>query len=852
MDVERDLFHTNKGCRVCHQLFTDHMLPCSHLPLDATVYQPITVERVNEAKCGHPIAAFNTKRAVMPPSDENDITLPIAAIVPSEMVPFTLGNGSFLTDEVGPLSIKHFLWSTKAWTPEDTFHSLKCLIDTGAHLNCIRNDIVSKLGLKIKHLVKPLSVTLAFDGSSAKKPHLLSAYVKFSLLSKNSDWESRCCKALVIETLCTNFILELPFLCHNKIVIDCDAGTVIHKPSGFNLLNSETSQPCNKKHIWHAIQSSRCSILHYCKSVFEKLKIVGESRHSLCEESTPCHPASFLATIRSHIESLAFQEDLWRHEQETHLLFANIFGPVPHLNELPITDTVTTIPLKNDKSFPQRQNYTIPKHWSKAMDDIVNPRLSQGFIRPSTSQFASPSFLVSKSDPKALPHWVCDYQHINKNTIPDHYLMPKVNEILSHCACGKFFCKIDLKDSYFQTWMHLNDIHKTAVSTPRGLYKWTVMPMGLHNAPAIQQWWLESALCDLLRDICHCFLDDIIGWSGSLADHIKNVHKLLLALHKAGVFINPEKTTLFATEIEFLGHHISDHNIEACEKKASRILDWPVPTITTETHQFLGLVRYLQNFLPKLSVHCRVLEKLMQKKYNQNFPTWTALHQDSFDTIKHLVASRECLTVIDQDKMPKNKIFFTTDASNLASGAVLSFGPTWESACPVAYDSCSFKNAELNYPVHEKELLAVVCALKKWRYKLIGVPFLVYTDHKMLLNFNTQPDLSHRQAWWMELMSSYNCWFVYIKGKDNTVADALSCLPSLSCSTSELADAAASHPYNSSSLGNPVLSCPDGNNPMSTIASLTIQLPAPKSLSLPHVIRLDSGAADCSPAQSTS
>src|SRR5258705_9262959 len=126
----------------------------------------------------------------------------VAAVVPSESVPFTLGNGSFSTDEVGPLSVTHFLWSAKAWAPDDTFIALSCLLDTGAHLNCIRKDLVIKLGLKVKLLAKPLSVTLAFNGSSAKHPHLLSDYVEFSLLSKNSDWQSRRCKALVIENLC--------------------------------------------------------------------------------------------------------------------------------------------------------------------------------------------------------------------------------------------------------------------------------------------------------------------------------------------------------------------------------------------------------------------------------------------------------------------------------------------------------------------------------------------------------------------------------------------------------------------------------------------------------------------------
>ena len=84
------------------------------------------------------------------------------------------------------------------------------------------------------------------------------------------------------------------------------------------------------------------------------------------------------------------------------------------------------------------------------------------------------------------------------------------------------------------------------------------------------------------------------------------------------------------------------------------------------------------------------------------------------------------------------KIFVTTDASERATGAVLSFGKTWESARPVAFESMTLKGAELNYPVHEKELLAILRALRKWKVDLMGSEFLVYTDHKTLLNFNTQ------------------------------------------------------------------------------------------------------------------
>ena len=144
--------------------------------------------------------------------------------------------------------------------------------------------------------------------------------------------------------------------------------------------------------------------------------------------------------------------------------------------------------------------------------------------------------------------------------------------------------------------------------------------------------------------------------------------------------------------------------------------------------------------------------------------------------------------------LPECKIFVTTDASDKCSGAVLSFRKSWSSARPVAFDSMTFKGAELNYPVHEKELLAIIRALKKWRIDLLGSPFFIYTDHKTLKNFNTQKDLSRRQARWMELMSQYDAKIVYITGDDNSVADALSRLP---CEeTTDTAERSAQHPYN--------------------------------------------------------
>lgn len=249
------------------------------------------------------------------------------------------------------------------------------------------------------------------------------------------------------------------------------------------------------------------------------------------------------------------------------------------------------------------------------------------------------------------------------------------------------------------------------------------------------------------------------------------------ALRDARLYCNSKKCKFYQTELDFLGHHISERGIEANSSKVDRVLQWPVPKSATDVRAFLGLVRYIAIFLPKLADHTVILTPLTTKESRKDFPTWNAAHQLAFEAIKALVVSADCLTTIDHINPRDNKIFVTCDGSDWRTGATLSFGPTWETARPVAFDSMQLKGAEKNYPVHEKELLAIIRALKKWRSDLLGAEFYVYTDHRTLENFDSQKDLSRRQLRWQEFLSQYDMTITYIRGEDNTVADALSRLP---------------------------------------------------------------------------
>jgi hypothetical protein len=239
-----------------------------------------------------------------------------------------------------------------------------------------------------------------------------------------------------------------------------------------------------------------------------------------------------------------------------------------------------------------------------------------------------------------------------------------VDDILADCVKGKIWSKMDMTNSFFQTRVHPDDVHLTAVMTPIGLYEWLAMPMGLRNSPLIHQRRMTAVLRGLIGKFCHIYLDDIAIWSDTIEEHAEHIRLVLAALWNARLYCNPKKCEFFLFELDFLGHHISAHGIEAQSSKVDKILNWPTLQNTTDVHAYLGLIQYLAEFLPKLADHMCVLTPLTTKEARCNFPDWTDEHQYVFDTIKALVVSRDCLTVIDHENPGENKVFVTCDASD--------------------------------------------------------------------------------------------------------------------------------------------------------------------------------------------
>jgi hypothetical protein len=267
------------------------------------------------------------------------------------------------------------------------------------------------------------------------------------------------------------------------------------------------------------------------------------------------------------------------------------------------------------------------------------------------------------------------------------------------------------------------------------------------------------------------YLDDILIYSKSPEDHEKHLRAVLSALRQHKLYAKISKCTFGVTETEFLGHIVSDKGISTDPRKIQAVRDWPTPRTVTELRSFLGLANYYRRFVQGYSRIAGPLTSLTGKGCSW---MWGEAQDAAFQTLKQALINAHILSPPDFTKP------FTVrcDASDFAIGAVLAQGEG-DSERVVAYESRKLAPAEINYLVHEKELLSVVHSLKLWRHYLQGSQFTVITDNWAVRHVQSQPQLTRRQARWMELLQEYDFVLEHRPGATNVVLDALSRRPDL-------------------------------------------------------------------------
>jgi hypothetical protein len=429
------------------------------------------------------------------------------------------------------------------------------------------------------------------------------------------------------------------------------------------------------------------------------------------------------------------------------------------------------IPLKEGqqpRAEPMRQNS--PREL-KALKEFIDENLPRGYLRYSQSTAGYQLLFVKKKNTDKLR--VCvDYRHLNSITIKDSTSLPRIDETLDKIKGSDEVTKFDLVGAYYRLRMKEGEEWKTAFRTRYGSFEWLVMPMGLTNAPATWQRYISHLLHDLHDEGVVVYLDDVVIYTKNDPEkHQQLVKEVLRRFIDNELYVDIKKTQFHAEEVEFLGHIVGKNGVRMDPEKVAAIREWPTPQNLKDVQSFTGTCNYYRRFVKDYGKIAMPLYRFTRK--GQPFK-WDQPAEEAFRKLIQLITEEPILKPPDENK----PYIVETDASDYAMGARLCQEHNGK-RYPIAFISKKFTDTESRYPIHDKELYAIVFAKRQWRHYLEGAKHttIVYSDHKNLTYFFTTKELSGRLVRWWEELSTCDMKIVHTPGKDNGPADALSRRP---------------------------------------------------------------------------
>ncbi|GKC18636.1 putative reverse transcriptase domain-containing protein [Tanacetum coccineum] len=286
-----------------------------------------------------------------------------------------------------------------------------------------------------------------------------------------------------------------------------------------------------------------------------------------------------------------------------------------------------------------RAPYRLAPSEMKVLSEQLKELSDKGFIRPSSSPWGAPVLFVKKKDGSFRMY--IDYQELNKLTVKNRYLLPRIDDLFDQLQGSSVYSKIDLRSGYHQLRIREEDILKTAFRTRYGHYEFQVMPFGLTNSPAVFMDLINRECKPYLDKFVIIFIDDILIYSKNKQEHEEHLKLILEFLKKE----------------EFQGIHVDPAKIES-------IKDWVSPKSPTKIRQFLGLAGYYRRFIKGFSKIAKPMTKLTQLKVKFE---WGDKQETAFQLIKQKLYSAPILALLEGSE----DFFVYCDASIKGLSAVL-------------------------------------------------------------------------------------------------------------------------------------------------------------------------------------
>ena len=434
------------------------------------------------------------------------------------------------------------------------------------------------------------------------------------------------------------------------------------------------------------------------------------------------------------------------------------------------------IPLEPGARPVFRPMYRLTPAEKAEVERQVTDLLRKGYIEPSHSPWGAPVLFVPKKDGGL--RMCIDYRFLNKITVKNRYPLPRIEDLLEQLHGATVFSGLDLASGYWQIRIHDDDVDKTAFRTHLGHFQWRVLSFGLTNCPSTFQQVMNDVFRDCLGKFVVIYLDDILIYSKTAAEHEHHLRVVLQRLREHEFYCRPHKCHFNQSEIQYLGHIVGREGVKVDPRKIQAVAEWPVPQDQHQVRSFLGLANYFRRFVQGYSGLVQPLTDLLRAGVDVA-KGWNPTTQQAFEGVKHALTHAPVLVLPDFAAAQKDKPFeVIADASLTGVGAVL-----LQDGRPIAFESKKFSSAERNYDTSQRELLATIHALRVWRCCLEGLPFTLVTDHHPNTAFETQKELSPRMARWYEFLTRFSHMrWEYRPGRVN-VADPLTRMPRLAAIT---------------------------------------------------------------------
>lgn len=673
--------------------------------------------------------------------------------------------------EAGALTLSSSLSASTAVTklsgtigPRST--PVRSLVDSGATALFLDSSVAARAGIELKPSAR--AVRLA-DGTMKTASGTANATCTLRGIGATGDlsFDAEFC---VLDLNGHEAILGMPWLTHFNPSIDWRAGIfTIQRPDGHVQLarappHSEEQRESEGAAAIRSPASRRIQLS--TRSQWDKMLRKGlidlNSVEMIRIRTTPS--AEQLAALQTVATANPQNPALQRLLAEYADVMPDKLGPVDPKADSPggIEHQIELVSDAKPHAAPLRRYSPIE---DAEIRRVVEEQLTLGRMRESTSPWGSMVLLAKKKD--GTLRFCVDYRVLNNSTIKNRYALPLADDCFDRARGAQFFSKLDLHSGFWQIRLAEQSAAMTAFRTRFGHYEYTVLPMGLCNAPGTFMHVMNSVFRKQLDRFMLVFLDDIFIYSRTEAEHISHLREVLDVLRREKLYLKPSKCEWMLPEVEFLGHRIGRDGLAVDPHKVDAVKQWPTPTNVSELRSFLGLAGYYRRFLEQYSKIALPLTELTKDEVEWK---WGESEKGAFEQLKGMLSDAPVLRLAD----PELPYVIHCDASGYAIGACL-MQDHGNGLQPVSYISAKMKPAETRYAPHEQELLALVYACKTWRHYLHnGQPFTVLSDHQSLRFFTTQPVLSSRQARWKDSLAEFDFTIKYIEGPRNIVADALS------------------------------------------------------------------------------